>query len=152
MKLDLKGINFLKSLEGPLGLKGFLDQGGVCTIGWGHTYNARSWMHITPEEAQLLLTSDLLWAEASVAHFVTVELNDHEYAAIVSFVFNEGVDALEKSTLLKKLNAGLKTEAADEFDKWVHYHDKATGQIKISAGLTSRRAREKKVFLQGFFN
>ncbi|MEA3210973.1 MAG: lysozyme [Chthoniobacter sp.] len=141
-----KGAQFVQSFEG-LWLTGALDSGGVATIGWGHTglqhedgtvYVGRK---ITQEKAWQLFRYDMEQFEARVCAFVKVPLKDHEYDALVSFDFNTG--GLGKSTLLKRLNAGDREAAADEFLRW----DKDGG--KTVHGLTRRRMAERNIFLTG---
>ena len=67
-------------------------------------------------------------------------LTANQYDALVSFTYNVGASALERSTLLKRVNAGDHKGAADEFLKW----NKANG--KVLAGLTRRRASESLLY------
>jgi lysozyme len=78
-----------------------------------------------------------------VSAAVTVDLTQKEYDMLVDFAFNVGLGNFKSSTLLKKLNAGDKTGAADEFPKW----NKAQG--KVMKGLERRRYVERAVFLGG---
>jgi GH24 family phage-related lysozyme (muramidase) len=71
------------------------------------------------------------------------ELAQEQVDALASFVFNVGVRAFGASTLLKMLNQGQDTKAADEFTKW----NKAGG--KVSRGLVRRRRAERELFLMG---
>ena len=66
-----------------------------------------------------------------------VELNQNEFDALVSLVFNIGTGAFNNSTVLRKLNEGKRREAADAIRMW----------IKGGAGLKNRRKRERKLFL-----
>jgi lysozyme len=65
-----------------------------------------------------------------------VPLNDNQFAALVSFVFNVGETAFAKSSLLKKLNAGDHAAVPKELMRWV----KAAG-IQMD-GLVRRRLAE----------
>jgi lysozyme len=77
---------------------------------------------------------------------VHVELTQKEYDMLVDFAYNVGLHNFETSTLLKKLNAGDKRGAADEFPKW----NKAAG--KVMKGLQRRRYVNRAVFLGGDAN
>lgn len=112
----------------------------VWTIGYGHTSNVKEGDEITEEEAKELLKKDIEIYKKPL-NKVKVPLNDNEKAALTSFIYNNGANAFEKSTLLKKLNQGDRKGAADEFDKWVYQ-----GKTKLK-GLVNRRAREKELFL-----
>ena len=89
-----------------------------------------------------ILKDDLKTYENYVNKYVKVKLNQNQFDALVSFTFNCGGGALKSSTLLKKLNKGDYTGAANELLRW----NKANG--KILAGLTRRRQSEKALFLK----
>ena len=68
-------------------------------------------------------------------------MNQNQFDALVSLAYNIGTGAFNKSTLVKKLNAGDIRGAADQFDVWIN----AGG--KRMQGLVNRRAREKALYL-----
>lgn len=136
--INAAGLDLIKSFE-SCRLLAYKDSGGVWTIGWGHT-PARKDNRITQDRADQLLALDLLWAERAVTQDVTVTLTPNQFAALVSFTFNLGPVALGKSTLLRMLNAGDYTGAANEFRRW----NKDNGEVV--AGLTRRRTAEKDLF------
>lgn len=113
----------------------------VWTIGWGHTATAKPGMTITKAQAQKLFEKDTAWAVNAVNREVNVGLNQNQFDALVSFVFNIGETAFRKSTLLRKLNAGDYEGAANEFPRW----NKQAG--KVLRGLVRRRAHEQELFL-----
>lgn len=90
--------------------------------------------------------SDLATAENAVNTKVTYDIAQHQFDALVSFTFNVGTSNFGSSTLLKKLNAGDVSVAADQFDVWIY----AGG--KVLNGLVNRRAAEKELFLNGTFS
>ena len=143
-KISADGLALIKEFEG-LFLDAYQDGGGVWTIGWGHTGmthmdgTVRKGRKITREEAENLLAYDLRNFEARVEKFITVPLNDDEFAALVSFDFNTG--GLGDSTLRRLLNAEKRTEAAMQFTRW----NKDNG--RVVAGLTRRRQSERNLFL-----
>ena len=96
---------------------------------------------ISEEEATQLLISRLRPAMECVATYVKVELTQNQFDALSDFVYNVGSGNFRNSTLLKKLNAKDYAGAAEEFAKW----NKAGG--KVLPGLTSRRNKEKELFL-----
>lgn len=110
------------------------------TIGWGHTQGVYPGLTITEQEAQDLFDEDVAWAVNAVNKYVTVGLNQNQFDALVSFVFNIGETAFRKSTLLRKLNAGDYEGAANELPRW----NKQKG--KILRGLVRRREEEKHLF------
>ena len=143
------GLAKLKQWEG-LKTKAYKDSGGVWTIGYGHTATAgepkpRAGMVITAAEAESILLKDLTQYEAAVESLVKVELNDNQFAALVSFVYNIPLVSFKKSTLLKKLNAGNYDAVPTELMKWT----KAGGK-KIQ-GLVNRRRAEGYLWMEGAF-
>ena len=110
------------------------------TIGFGHTRNVTSNMQITQEQAEEFLKEDLAVFEAGVTRLIKVTLTQNQFDALVSFAFNVGLGALERSSLRMKLNRKDYTGASKEFLKW----NKCGGLV--SNGLTRRRLAEKKLF------
>lgn len=146
MQISQKGIELIQDLEAREGvpmLKAYKDTGGVPTIGWGHTATAEDGMEITFEEATALLADDVTYAEETVRRLVRPDLAQHEFDALVSFVFNIGETQFRKSTMLAKLNAGDKEGAGREFTRWI-YDDG-----RVINGLVYRRFREWAAF-QGY--
>jgi len=140
MKVSNNGISLIKRFEG-LELKAYKDSVGILTIGYGHTHAVKAGDAITGEQADAFLRKDLQVAELTINTNVKVKLNQGQFDALVSFVFNLGSGNFVKSTLIKKLNAGDYAGAADEFGKWVN-----AGGKKLP-GLVKRRAAEREVFL-----
>jgi lysozyme len=116
--------------------------GDPWTIGFGHTEGVHPGMQISQTTADRMLESELYVVyEPGVLHACSVPLNDNEFSALLSFAYNEGVHALNTSTLMKKLNAEDRIGAASEFPNWT----KAGGQVL--PGLVARRHREAALFL-----
>ena len=142
-RLEFTAWQILKDHE-ALRLRAYMPtRNDVWTIGWGHTATAREGMVITLETAQRLLDSDVEWAEEAVRQLITAPLRQHQFDALVSFVFNVGAAAFKKSTLRRKLNALDYEGAAAEFPRW----NKQKG--RVLAGLTKRRAQERAMFEGG---
>ena len=128
------GLDLVKSFEG-LKLRAYLCPAKVWTIGYGSTGpHVTAGKVITEAQANDLLQDDLDRFEKAVTRLVTVPLTQNQYDALVSFAFNVGISALERSTLLKRVNAKLFDQAKAEFAKW----NRAGG--RPLAGLTRRRA------------
>ena len=139
MHTSQKGLDLIKSFEG-LRLSAYKDVVGVVTIGYGTTTGVKMGDTITKERAEELLREDVKRFEGYVDRLVKVPLTQGQHDALVSFVYNLGPGALEKSTLLDQLNRGDYDSAAEQFDRWVF----AGGQ-KL-AGLVRRRAAERALF------
>ena len=118
----------------------YKDTGGVWTIGYGHIKNVKQGDKITKQEAERLYTEDFK-EHIKPLNEVKVPLSDNEKIALASFIYNVGPSAFKTSTLLKKLNAGDKKGAAQEFKKWIYDNG------KIQKGLVNRRNREMNLFL-----
>ena len=146
MKTGQKGLDIIKQFEG-FSSKPYLCPAGVPTIGYGATYyldGRKVTMQdppITQSQATALLQMMVRNYEAAVNRYVQVKINQNQFDALVSFAYNLGNAALQKSTLLKKLNAGDYQCAANEFLKW----NRAGG--RELAGLTRRRKAERALFL-----
>ena len=143
MKTSTKGIALIKSAEG-LRLKAYPDPGtgGLpWTIGYGSTSGVTRNMVITEVQAEQMLAADLVRFERIVERLVRVPLNQGQFDALVSFTYNVGEGNFTKSTLLRKLNAGDSTSAAEQFSRWIN----AGG--KVLPGLVKRRAAERALFL-----
>lgn len=146
-KLSNTGLNLIKRFEG-LRLQVYQDEAGNWTIGYGHLvkpgesyYPYGPITSITTDQAETLLEQDTADAQNAVNTYVTVPLNQNQFDALTSFVYNIGSGAFSNSTLLQYLNNGDYQNAADQLDQWVN----AGGQR--SSILVSRREQEKQIFL-----
>lgn len=141
MKISQNGIALIKRFEGFRSAP-YQCQAGVWTIGWGHTRGVTSSTKpITHAEAEGVLQRDLVKYEASVNRLITRPLTQNQFDALVSFTFNLGGGALQRSSLRMKINRGDFDGGAREFLKWV----RAGG--KVSYGLLKRRMVEQALFL-----
>lgn len=145
-KLSQKGLELIKSFEG-LSLKPYVCAGGINTIGYGNTYYTNGKKvtlqdkPITKEQAEELIKHSLSTYEKAVDSFCRDDISQSQFDALVSFAYNLGTGALQKSTLIKKVNANPKdVTIANEFLKW----NKANG--RVLAGLTRRRQAEANLY------
>lgn len=140
MQYSKQGLDLTKGFE-SCRLTAYPDIKGVWTIGYGHTgpevVEGLVW---TQNQADSQLVVDLQKAERMVNTYVTVALTQGEFDALVDLAFNIGVNAEKGSTLLKLVNQGDFTGAAEQFQLWDH----ASGQVV--AGLLRRRLAEEKEF------
>lgn len=147
MKISKNGIEFIKQHEG-LRLTAYKCSAGKWTIGYGHTSNVFAGMKITENQAEEFLNEDLKQFENAINKLVITKLNQNQFDALVSFVFNNGISAFEASTLRRKLNAKDYKKASEEFKRWVYVQDPSTKKMKSEAGLVKRRNDEKILFLK----
>ena len=134
------GFDLVRRSEGCR-LTAYRDIVGVLTVGYGHTgSDVVEGMTITQDQADQMLRYDCQFSEMAVKRLVAVELNQEQYDALVDFVFNCGVGAFQKSTLLRRLNRGDYDGAAEEFPKW-----NQAGGVVVQ-GLVKRRRAEQQLF------
>lgn len=149
MKMTQAGLELIKAYEG-LGLKAYLCPANKWTIGYGHTTEAghpvvHQGMTITKDEAERILRSDLVVFEEVVKRLVTVELNDNQFSALVSFVFNVGETNFAKSSVLKSVNSKKFKDVPANLAKW--NKARVNGELKVLPGLVKRRAEEAALFM-----
>lgn len=140
MNISEAGLDLIKSFE-SFQAKAYMPTAeDVPTIGYGHTAFVKMGDTCTEAQACLWLREDCAGAEKCVGDNVRVPLNQNEFDALVSLVFNIGCGAFKSSTLLRLLNARDYDGASDQFRRW----NRQAG--KELAGLTSRRAAEERMF------
>jgi len=139
MKTGSKGIDLIKHFEG-CELEAYKCPAGVWTIGYGHIKGVKEGMTITEHQAEEMLKSELNEYEGYINNLVTAELNQNQFDAMVSWVYNLGGGNLKASTLLKVLNEGDYAGVPAQMMRW----NKAGG--KVLEGLTRRRQAEADLF------
>lgn len=147
MKTSPEGIELIKKFEG-LELESYQDIAGIWTIGYGQTGNGIGPdQRITTKGAEELLIKALAPREEVVNRLVNVPLNQGQFDALVSLIYNIGEGRFEKSTCLRRLNRGDYAGAAQALT----WFNKATidGQLQVVRGLSRRRTAEKALFLAG---
>lgn len=137
MRTSDDGLSRLTKREGKRN-KAYKDVKGIWTNGVGHTgTDVFEGQVVDDAQVEAWLRDDVVKCETCVNSNVHVPLLQNQFDALVSFIFNVGVNAFIKSTMLKKLNSGDYQGAANEFDKW-----------HIPASITGRRDTEKQQFLE----
>lgn len=126
----------------------YLCPAGVWTIGWGSTgADIVRGMRWTRAQADARFAADLERFGREVTRRLRVSVQPCEMAALVSLVYNIGAGNFERSTLLRKLNAGDKIGAAEQFAVW--NKARVNGKLVVLNGLTRRRDHEARVFRGG---
>lgn len=143
MTLSENGIAIIKEFEG-FRESPYLDSVNVPTIGYGTT--------VYPNDTRVKITDrDITEAQAieylkdhvnkHIAPYMPLLLNQNQFDALVSFIYNLGIGKFNSSTLKKKVIANAPCdEIQAEFNKWT----KAGG--KALNGLVKRRAKEAELF------
>ncbi len=133
------GIELIKKHEG-FRSKAYRCSANVLTIGFGHTLNVKSTDVITKEQGEYFLRQDVEHAEKEVNKH-NLNINQNQFDALVSFVFNLGVGNFSRSTLLRRIKAYPNDiTIRREFARWVY----AGG--KILPGLVTRRKEEADLY------
>lgn len=153
MKPSENAYNLIKKFEG-LRLKAYkaLPTEKYYTIGYG-TYGPqiKKGMIITEEQADAMLRKSVEEI-SSVIDSDRLNLEQNQYDALVSFIYNIGTGAYKRSTLRKKLiwlsvtpkyseYINMTLDCVKQIKRW----DKSGG--KVIPGLTKRREEEARLFL-----
>lgn len=134
-----RGIDFIKGHEG-FRAKAYKCPADVWTIGYGHTLNVKSTDVINKSQGEYFLRQDVEHAEREINKH-NLKLNQNQFDALVSFVFNLGVGNFAKSTLLRKAKVNTNDPSIrNEFGRWVY----AGG--KVLPGLVKRRNEEADLY------
>lgn len=119
--------------------RAYRDPVGIPTICYGSTSGVHMGQTRSQAECDALLAAELGEAIATVDRLSKQPLPDTRRAALGSFVYNVGPGAFERSSLLRKLNAGDVAGACAELSRWVY----AGG--KRLTGLVKRRQAEREL-------
>lgn len=141
MRTSHNGLLLIEKHEGCY-LTSYLCPAGVWTVGIGHTRTAKQGITITKKQAYDLLQSDLEIAESIVLSSLQ-GLNQNQFDALVSLVFNIGGGNFRSSTLLKKIKQNApESEIREQFAAWVY------AKHKRLPGLVTRRLDESNLFFE----
>jgi len=175
MSLSPEGLDFLKRHEGSVkSSKGthemYFDVAAFRTIGYGHklspseVYSGKITIldqhgirtvikygnGITDDQALMILNKDVADTVRAVNIMIRIPLKQHEFDALVSFVYNIGTNAFSNSTIRKIINTAPETNPDDyaraveaQFKRW----NRAGG--REVPGLVTRRAHEARLFNLG---
>ena len=132
-----KGLDLIKRFEG-FSRTVYFCPAGYPTIGYGHVVKEDEDFSTGIDEAQAeeLLRQDAQIAERAVLRLINVLLTDGQFDALVSFTYNLGGGALQRSTLRRKINREEHAEVPEQFMRWVW-----VGGRKLK-GLVLRRDAE----------
>lgn len=134
-------IDIIAGFEGFSPLP-YRDAGGLWTIGYGHLIRkGEVWESLAEDEARELLRHDVMQVVQQVKNLIHVPLWESQWVALISFTFNLGGGALERSTLRQKVNREEHIDVPKEFMKWVWCRG-----MKIQ-GLIRRRRTESLLYL-----
>ncbi len=139
MKISEEGKALIKKFEG-CELEAYKCPAGKWTIGYGHTKGVQKDDQWSQHYAEVMLDIELEEYEGYINDLVKVPLQQHQFDALVAWVYNLGVGNLLSSTLLVKLNAGEYEDIPHQIQRW----NKAAGEVL--EGLVRRRKAEALLF------
>lgn len=135
-----KAIDLIKKYEG-FSARPYKCPAGVLTIGYGRTIDVRPY-EITTEEAETIWLDKYVKTIADqILAVVNVDLSNNQICALIDFVYNLGIGNFKSSTMLRRINQGDFSAAANELLRW----NKAGGIVL--KGLENRRIAERMLFL-----
>ncbi len=138
-----KAIALIKKYEGFRANAYRLAGETYYTIGYGESNASINKNSKTTEaEASVFISRRLEELTKSLSKIVKVDLNENQYNALLSFIYNIGITAFTQSTILKRINSSEFDLASKEFDRWVKGADG-----KPISGLVIRRKEEKQLFI-----
>lgn len=140
MRTSHVGIALIKQYEGfhPVPYR---CPAGYWTVGYGHVlavHEPRT--RVTHAEAEATLQRDVRHAELSLYALVQVPLTQGQFDALVSFIFNLGSGAFERSTLRRVVNREEHESVPEQLARWVY----AGGKKML--GLQRRRTAEAALY------
>ena len=143
MRLSDAGAHLIESYEGFVPHP-YRDAVGVWTIGFGSTSGVGpNSPHVTRKQAHDRLLREVDSRYGAAINALRLPLNQFQFDALVSFVYNVGPGGVSPSTGVgRALRAHQWRTAADCLLQW----DKAGGRRLL--GLTRRRQAERKLFLR----
>jgi lysozyme len=149
MKISKKGLELIKDFEKFMS-KPYIDDVGVPTIGYGNTYypnGKKVTMQDAPiTEAQATVLLETIF-EKDFAKFIPQNVNQNQFDAMASLIYNIGAGAFLKSTLRKKVKVNSNDSSIEqEFLKW--NKGRILGQLVELKGLTIRRKKESELYFK----
>ncbi|AZA74550.1 lysozyme [Chryseobacterium indoltheticum] len=142
-----KAVDFVCDLEG-FKEYAYKDSGGVWTVGYGQTYfsggkKVMQYDKIGKTESILFVQKKVEKIYYNIVKRINRTLPENQYVALISFVYNVGETAFNRSTLLKFINMNReKIEIISEFKNWVYVKG------VFVQGLLNRRLKESSLYFQ----
>jgi len=136
----MTAIELIKKWEGWRSVA-YKCPAGVWTIGYGRTHGVKEGDETTREIEEKWLKDKIEELRVKIAESVKpIILTPNQMDALISFVYNVGFTAFQRSTLRKRILMHDFEGAQQEFHRWKY----AKG--KVLRGLVRRRASEAAVF------
>jgi lysozyme len=140
-------IGMIRYFEG-LRLKAYKCSADKLTIGYVHTSWVKAGQRCTKAQAEQWLKSDVAVVERQL-NGLRLTLSQHQFDALLDFVFNIRSAKFAQSTLLRKIRQAAPTvEIQAEFRRWVYYTDK-NGVLHKSDWQVARHEWEAQMWGKG---
>lgn len=130
------GIGLIKNLEG-FREKAYQCPAGKWTIGYGITKDVKEGDVVTKEKAEQDLRIHLQRIENFISSRIKVKLNQNQFDALVSFIYNVGESAFNGSQTMQLINLKCYDTVPSLFARWIWITVK--GEKVQSEGLMRRR-------------
>lgn len=146
MKPSQKAVDLIKQFEG-FRANAYLCPANVPTIGygstsWGNGQKVKMGEVVSMTTAEKLLMVDL---EKRSKALEGLKVNQNQFDALISFVYNLGVGAFKGSTLFRKVQQNPDDNTIrQEFMKW--NKARVAGKLIELKGLTRRRDAEANLY------
>ena len=141
MRTSPEGLALIRTFEGCV-LKAYKCPAGVWTIGYGHTRGVGPGQKITDQEAIRLLDEDVRLIENRLNSKFPGQLEQRQFDALVSFIFNLGWTKFSKSTLCHRIeNRASDSLVCEQLLRWVFVGNRRT------VGLMKRRVAEANLWI-----
>ena len=153
-----KGFLFIKGFEGLAQYAHNIGD-GVMTIGYGCTdaYDGQNYQTLKANEPVSDELASTVFAESVTENYGIplinrleadgVTVNQHEFDAMLSFVYNAGLGSLTNSAFYAQIKLGNKTEAGQ---LWLSTN--VLSGTQFESGLRERRQAEVNIFLNGVYD
>ena len=139
MQCSEQGLALIQRFEGFSAVP-YRCPAGYWTIGYGHRLVNAVHESIHQEQGLLFLRQDVRIAESAIRHLIRATLTQAQFDALVSFTFNLGSGALQRSSLRRVINREDHEAVPAQLMRWVW------GGGRKLPGLVRRREAEVKLY------
>jgi len=140
MTLSPVGLNLIRQCEG-FRSKPYRCPGGDATIGFGHVLRpGETFESISRRDAEQLLLKDIALVTLALRRLIVVPLHQHQWDSLISFTFNIGSGAFQRSRLRQCVNRSHHAYVPAELMRWTR------AGSKILPGLLQRRRLEARLY------
>lgn len=141
-----EGLEHIVKWEGLI-LKRYICPAGKPTIGVGHVIlPGENYQVITREQAFEILAKDVERFERAIKKHITVPLNQNQFDALVSFIFNTGEGGIINTGVQQAINTSDFASVPARLEEWSKF--RVNGKLKVNQGLLNRRKSESQLFMK----